>query len=92
MAHLTVLSHEYTKVVTTETVYGVESLQPASHSETTVETVRARFEIHGGESLRSPNKIRPEMLHITFRSVGGDAWRAVSASAWSARTSRRTGP
>lgn len=80
MAHLTVTSHEYTKVVTTATAYGAESFQPVSHRETTVETVRVRFEIHGGEPFakkhRSVNKIRPEALHITYCSVDGGAWRA----------------
>jgi hypothetical protein len=74
----------YTRVATEQASYTAEvmaaGLTPATATETTVvETVAARFEIIGGEPFgkteRSVNKVRPEALHLSFRSINGDAWR-----------------
>lgn len=80
MASIKIKTWTYVKTERTESSFDCHSFQPKEHGETKVETVTARFEIQGGEPFsktkRSTNKVSPEALLITFRSVGGGAWGA----------------
>lgn len=76
MPALTVLTHHYTKVVTTEMTSSGAGFRPTDHHETVVETVQADFKIHDGETVvKKSVRVHPEALHLTFRSINGDAWR-----------------
>lgn len=78
MPEIKISTHTHESVRTVRNTVQADGITVSDHSDFTVETIRARFEIIGGEPFtrkgRSTQVVRPEALKVVFRSTNGDPW------------------